>query len=179
MGRAIRFAILAAAVPLLAASAAAAAHVKHTHLTRKHKIVRNVGIGVTVDEAKVITFAQPAKTVFVGNPMIADVSVIDSRHAFILGKTLGMTNLIALNAGGTQIENKQITVVNLQEAVTVFRGDVTFNYACTRAHCETSPRPGDPKPYVDNTEQAISAHLDLGTKNAAPPTGSTQPPPVD
>jgi len=179
MGRAIRFAILAAAVPLLAASAAAAAHVKHTHLTRKHRIVRNVGIGVTVDEAKVITFAQPAKTVFVGNPMIADVNVIDSRHAFILGKTFGMTNLIALNADGTQIENKQITVVNLQAAVTVNRGAETFNYDCTRARCETAPRPGDPKPYVDNTENAISGHLDLGAKSATPAAGQSSQPPVD
>jgi hypothetical protein len=179
MGRAIRFAILAAAVPLLAASAATAAHVKHAHLTKKHKIVRNLGIGVTVDEARVITFAQPAKTVFVGNPTIADVNIIDARHAFILGKTFGTTNLIALNENGSQIENKQITVVNLQAAVTVNRGPDSFNYSCTRAHCETAPRPGDPKIYVDNTENAISGHADLGVKSATPAAGQNSQPPVD
>jgi hypothetical protein len=33
---------------------------------------------------RVLTFKTPVKTVFVGNPVIADITVIDPMHVFIL-----------------------------------------------------------------------------------------------
>jgi hypothetical protein len=137
-----------------------------------HKIVRPEGIGVVVDQAKVVALVRPAKTIYVGNPSIADITVIDSRHAFVLGKTFGVTNLIALDGGGRQISNQQITVINGLQAVTYNLGSGQFNYSCTHAHCETMPRPGDATAYVTQTESAVISHEDQGAKYAASSTAA-------
>jgi len=180
--RAIRVALVAAAAffaaPTFAAIAPASHATKHpTHVAKhsaKHsRVARHVakpddGVSVPMDEARVITFKQPVSTVFVGNPYIADVTMIDSRHAYLLGKTFGATNLIGLNAQHTPVVNTQINVSNRQiGAVTLNRGADTYNYSCTRARCETSPRPGDPLAYVNNTEDAATKHQDEGSKAAS------------
>jgi len=164
------------AVPLIACAAQASTH-KTIHHARRH--VHPTGIGVQIDEAKMVSFARPAKTVFVGNPWIADVSMLDSRHAFVLGKTMGLTNLIVLDANGAPIENKPIMVTNTFAATTLNRGPDQFNYSCTLAHCETAPRPGDPKVYVDNSEQAATQHEGFGAKSAVAPSGVQSPSPAD
>lgn len=153
-----------AVLPLMIACSAQASSHKAAHHVRRHV---SAGIGVMVDEARLISFARPAKTVFLGNPEIADVDILDPRHAFVLGKTMGLTNLIALDASGAQIENKPVMVTNTFAAATLYRGSDSFNYTCTSVHCETAPRPGDPKPYVDNTESAIAGHEEMGAKGAA------------
>ena len=158
----------------VAAGAATPRHIHHSHRAVRHSTV-GAGVGVSVDEARLVTLARPAKTIFVGNPTIADISVLDSRHAFLLGKTMGMTNLIALDADGAQISNQSVTVINGHAAITLNQGALQYNYTCTRAHCETMPRPGDPLAYVTNTEGAITSHEDAATKNAAPPAGSQTP----
>jgi len=42
-------------------------------------------INVPLDEVRLITFAKPVATVYVGNPTIADINMIDTRRAFVLG----------------------------------------------------------------------------------------------
>jgi hypothetical protein len=140
-----------------------------------HRVVRPAGIGVVVDQAKMVEIERPAKSMFIGNPTIADVTVLDARHAFILGKTFGVTNLIALDADGRQISNQQVTVVNGQQAVTYNQGSGQYNFSCTHAHCETMPRPGDVQTFFTNTEQAIATHEDAGAKYAAS-AGTAQAP---
>lgn len=66
------------------------------------------GIAVPMDEVRTISFDRPISTVYVGNPAIADVTMIDSTHAFILGKSFGATNLLALDAKGTQVSNQHV-----------------------------------------------------------------------
>jgi hypothetical protein len=98
--------------------------------------------------------------------------MVDSQHAFLLGKTFGVTNLIALSADGKQISNQQVTVMNNGAAVTVNRGADQFNYMCTQAHCESSPRPGDPQPFVTATESAATAHESTASAGGTPAAGS-------
>jgi hypothetical protein len=163
MRRTLCLVLLASAI--IAPVGADALTAKHSRIV--HRVVRPEGIGVVVDQAKMVSLERPAKAIYVGNPTIADITVIDARHAFVLGKTFGVTNLIALDADGKQISNQQITVINGQQAVTYNQGSGQFNFSCTHAHCETMPRPGDVTTYVSNTEQAIASHEDSGTKNAA------------
>jgi hypothetical protein len=127
----------------------------------------SVPVSVPMDNVALVSFKAPVTTVYIGNPSIAELTIIDSRHVFVLGKRFGATNLIALGPDKNVIENDPVTVSSRQaEAVTVFRGPDTYNYVCTGYHCETRPVPGDPKVYFDNTEGEAGEHEEAGTKVA-------------
>jgi hypothetical protein len=160
-----------AAPAMAAGQAPQAKHHKVLHKARiKHTPPRThyEGVSVVMDEVRVVTFKRPVATVFVGNPIIADATVIDPYHAFILGKAYGVTNLVALSAQRQTIVDQQITVANRSGGVvTLNRGAAQFTYACTTAHCETNPHPGDQKAYYDETESAVGAHQDQSIKAAS------------
>jgi hypothetical protein len=183
MVHAIRASILAAALPLAmpAAAAETVCHPVHHHHTlhaRTAATHRVTGIGVTIDQARLISFPTPVKTVYIGNPTIVDISMLDSQHAFLQGKTFGVTNMIALGPDGKQISNQLVTVLNNGAAVTINRGADQFDYMCTRAHCETAPRPGDVSGFVANTEGVVTSHeasaLGAGSNTATTPPASNQ-----
>ena len=127
------------------------------------------GVTVPMDEARTITFTKAVTTVYVGNPTIADVNMVDPHHAFVLGKDFGTTNVIALDATGREVSNIYVSVAeNRGAAVTLFRGNNQVTMACGGPRCQISPTPGDAK-YKDDLGD-VSAHHDLGTKS-----GSAQP----
>ena len=157
---ALRFVFLTATA-LLIFSAPSLAAPKHP---AKHD---TDGLTVPMDEARLITFTQNIATLFIGNPVIADVTIIDSHHAYLLGKTFGATNMIGLDANNHQVMNAQINVTNrVVGSVTLNRGADTYNYSCTHLHCETSPRPGDPSAFVSNTQGTVQSHQEQVTKAA-------------
>jgi Flp pilus assembly secretin CpaC len=122
---------------------------------------------VSLDEARTISFDRPISTVYVGNPAIADVTMIDSTHAFILGKAFGATNLLALDGRGNQISNQPVAVVGRPDStVTLNLGTAQLTYACGSSRCETTPTPGDAKDPYDVELGQAAAHQDLGMKNA-------------
>lgn len=166
--------LLCVAAPVAAGAAAPAsshhrAQVKHRAAAKHRQTPSGLrGISVVMDQVRIVTFTRPIATVFVGNPLIADATVIDPYHAFVLGKTFGVTNLIALGAQSQTVANQQITVANRAGGVvTLNKGSAQFNYSCTVAHCETNPLPGDQKTYFDDSEGAISTHQDQSIKAAS------------
>lgn len=127
------------------------------------------GVTVPMDEATVVTFKRPVVTVYVGNSSIAEINMIDNRHAFVLGKRFGSTNLIALASDKSVVVNEPVVVSGMRVgAVTVNRGAQSYNYTCTRLHCEAHPVPGDPKDYFDNTEGPATEHEEAGARGANP-----------
>lgn len=161
--RAFRVAFLAASALLAASSIAVAAHAASKHTVRH----ADDGLVVAMDEARMITFTQPVTTLFLGNTTIADVTIIDSHHAYLLGKTFGTTNMIGLDSSNRQVMNAQVHVINrIMGSVTLNRGAETYNYSCTRLHCETSPKPGDPSTWVANTTGVAQQHEDTAAKAA-------------
>jgi hypothetical protein len=183
MSRVIRASILAAMLPCVSiATAETVCHPVHHHHHSLHARTaathRVTGIGVTIDQARLISFPTPVKTVYIGNPTIVDISMVDSQHAFLQGKTFGITNMIALGPDGKQISNQLVTVLNNGAAVTINRGADQFDYMCTHAHCETAPRPGDPTTFVSNTESVVTSHeasaLGAGSNAATSPSASNQ-----
>ncbi len=163
--------VLACAASLACALAPAAAK---TPVKPHHKaVVRHApqpvrGVSLTMDEVRVVTFSRPIATVFVGNPTIADATVIDPHHAFLLGKTFGVTNLIALGPQSQTIANQQIMVSNRAGGVvTLNKGVAQYSYSCTRGHCESNPVPGDQKTYFDDTNSAVGSHQDQAIKAAS------------
>jgi hypothetical protein len=117
---------------------------------------------VPMDEVRMMTFRAPIRTVVVGNPLIADVSVVDDRHIVILGKNIGNTNVVVLNNEGTQVANEMIIVIgHLSSRVTLNKGAAQITYACGGDRCnqvnmpgdsEAAPTPGQP-PYLGLAEQ--------------------------
>lgn len=126
-----------------------------------------VPVTVQMDNVALVSFKTPVSMVYIGNPSIAELTILDSQHVFVMGKRFGATNLIALGPNKTPVENDPVTVSSRSAAaVTVFRGGQTYNYVCTGFHCETRPVPGDPKTYFDNTEGTATEHEEAATKVA-------------
>lgn len=125
-------------------------------------------LSVPMDEVRMVTFVKPVATVYVGNPMIADITVIDSRHVFVLGKAFGATNIIALDSNGREIANNPLTVFGrTSNIVTLNRGDQQVTYACAAARCETAPLPGDDKSIYDDEMGQVTSHQAAGEKAAS------------
>jgi Flp pilus assembly secretin CpaC len=127
------------------------------------------GLTVTLDEVRTLTFGAPVATVYVGNPSIADINMIDARHAFVLGKGYGSTNIIALNHDGAQVSNTRVDVMadsNRQSTVVLNRGAARVTYDCTANHCEATPEPGDGKDAFEGGNGQMGAHQDIAKKAA-------------
>lgn len=129
-------------------------------------------IAVPMDQVRIVTFDKPVSTVYVGNPVVADVTVIDSKRVFVLGKAFGSTNVIALDAAGNQIADKALTVYGSgANMVTLNRGAEQLTYACAAARCETAPMPGDATQNFSAVMGEVSQHQSMG-KQAANETAS-------
>lgn len=126
-------------------------------------------MSVPLDEVRVVTFAKPVSTLYVGNPVIADVMIIDSRHAFVQGKAFGSTNVVALDAAGKPVANQQIVVAGKSggsSTVTLQRGREQTTYACAANRCQPSPQPGDSAGAFDAATDQITKYQGLITRAA-------------
>ena len=123
------------------------------------------GVTVPIEEVRTVTFGKAVATVYVGNPSIADVNMVDSRHGFVLGKSYGTTNVIALDSEGREISNVPVSVSETRgSTVTVFHGPAQVTMSCGGPRCEMAPTPGDAA-YKDRIGD-VAAHHDVGTKSA-------------
>lgn len=98
---------------------------------------------VRVDQAERITLSGSARDVVVGNPAIADVTVVDSRNLIVTGKSFGVTNVIAVDASGRTLTNRQIVVSASDEGrVSFYRGPEVRSYSCS-PRCERTDQQED------------------------------------
>ena len=129
---------------------------------------RSASVSVPLDEVRMIDFAQPISTLYIGNPAIADVTMIDKRHAFVLGKAYGATNIVALDAAGLEVGNRQVIVFGSGNGVvTVQRGAARTTYSCVAARCEPSPQPGDGKELFEANMDQIAKHQQMVARIAS------------
>jgi Flp pilus assembly secretin CpaC len=88
-------------------------------------------IAVTLDQAKIAKLPAGATTLIIGNPMIADVTMLKSNNSMVItGKGFGQTNLIAIDASGSLIEEQQIRVLPSKTLVVLQSGGSRMSYAC-------------------------------------------------
>ena len=119
------------------------------------------GVAVPMDEVRTVAFAKPVATVYVGNPAIADINMIDARHAFVLGKSFGTTNIIALDHWGRQVSNTFVSVSGSTGAtVTLMKGATQSTLSCSGRRCEAAPVPGDAR--FNDVMGDVSKHQSLG-----------------
>lgn len=123
---------------------------------------------ISLDEVHTLTFRAPVATVYVGNPSIADITMVDARHAFVQGKGYGRTNIVALNQSGAQVFGSYVNVTGADHGDTVVlnRGAQRVTYSCTEARCEPTPMPGDGKDAFELQNAQVTQHQD-GARKAA------------
>lgn len=102
---------------------------------------------VTVDHAKLVRLPERAQTVIIGNPSIADVSIQKNGVMVVTGKSFGVTNLIALDAGGGLLAESLVRVSAAADSIlTVQRGMERESYSCTPT-CQPAIQLGDANRY--------------------------------
>jgi len=89
-------------------------------------------LSVASGQAAQVSLAGAVRDVVVGDPLIADVSVINERTLVVMGKRAGVTTVLAFDAAGRPLADRQVIVSEVSGgSVTVYRGAAnTTNYAC-------------------------------------------------
>ncbi len=65
---------------------------------------------VDVDRGETITLPQPAHSVFIANPEIADIQVLSPTSVMVFGKKMGQTTLLAVGPDNTELVNRPVMV---------------------------------------------------------------------
>lgn len=121
---------------------------------------------VEVDRAQLLRLDQPAASVIIGNPVIADAAIQDQHMLVITGKSFGSTNLIVLDRNGKEIFSRVLEVRMAEKAVvTMHRGVARNSYSCSPT-CEPTLRSGDAKPYFDEVKEQIVGRIDTASGEA-------------
>ena len=98
-------------------------------------------MNVEIDQATRVPLRAAAGSVIVGNPQIADVTVVDSNTLYITGKGYGVTEVVAVDAIGRTVFQRQIVVTDGAGAgrVRMWRGAQSTEMACGSS-CSPSVR---------------------------------------
>ena len=118
-----------------------------------------------VDQATVLRLAKPASTIILGNPLIADASVQDSRTLVLTGRSFGITNIIVLDTEGAEVLNTQLSVsagASGSHQVTLHRATSRMSLSCT-PECEQAPMVGDDADLFDRLTTQITTRNALST----------------
>ena len=96
------------------------------------------GIEVVMNQAKIVKLSRDADTIVIGNPLIADAAVKDSRTIVITGKGFGVTNFVVLDAKGNAVVDEQVIVSrSVAETIRVYRRASVQTLSCT-PFCESA-----------------------------------------
>jgi Flp pilus assembly secretin CpaC len=97
-------------------------------------------LSVEIDRSERIQLRGSASSVIVGNPDIADVTVVDANTLFVTGKGYGITEVIAVDgAGRTIFQNQVVVTAGSTGSVRVWRGAQATEMACA-ASCSPTAR---------------------------------------
>ena len=123
---------------------------------------------ITLDQAKVAQLPAGATTLVVGNPAIADVTMLKGGVAMVVtGKGYGETNLIALDAQGNIIDEKKIDVEPTRSVLVVQRGNERESYWCNPICMPTVQLGDENKAFSEASGQ-------IGARNALAQGGATK-----
>ncbi len=108
---------------------------------------QSASMNVEIDQAQRVQLRGPAGSVIVGNPAIADVTVVDANTLYITGKGYGVTEIVAVDTIGRTVFQSQIVVTDGAGSgrVRIWRAGQATEMACA-ASCSPSVRSGDTAP---------------------------------
>jgi Flp pilus assembly secretin CpaC len=120
-------------------------------------------INVKIDQAKIIELPESTSTIIIGNPVVADVTMLKKNNRMILtGKSFGSTNLIALDAAGNAIGESVIRVSADYKGLIVQRGLERESWDCS-PRCKPIIKLGDSGRYMGETAGQIKQHNGLAS----------------
>lgn len=97
-------------------------------------------LNVDIDQSARVQLAAPAGSVIVGNPRIADVTVVDARTLYVTGRGYGVTEVVAVDANGRPVFQSRVVVTAGDTGqVRVWRGAQATEMACAST-CSPSIR---------------------------------------
>jgi len=122
---------------------------------------------ITLDQAKIAKVPTGTMTLVVGNPSIADVTMLKGGVGMVVtGKGYGQTNLVAIDAQGNILDEKQIQVIPTRSVLVVQRGDARSSYTCNPL-CMPTVQLGDEDKTFDDAGKQISSRNSLAQGSIA------------
>jgi len=113
---------------------------------------------VDIDYARLVRLPEGAQTLVIGNPLVADVTMLKgSRLMVVTGRSFGRTNLILLDRAGGQVSESLITVVPRNDKLVVQRGPHRESYSC-HPDCRPAVDLADDPAYMAVTQDAVHKH---------------------
>ena len=107
-------------------------------------------ISVEIDHSTRVQLGGAAGSVIVGNPQIADVTVVDANTLFVTGKGSGVTEIVAVDQiGRTLFHGEVVVTAPAAGQVRVWRGGALTEMACAASCAPTLRSPnggGDASP---------------------------------
>jgi Flp pilus assembly secretin CpaC len=111
---------------------------------------------VMLDHAKISHVPDGTKTLVIGSPIVADVTLIKGSNTMVVtGKGFGETNLIALDSSGNVLDEKMIRVEPTGSVLVVQRGMTRESYSCSPT-CMPAFELGDGGEQFSNASTQIS-----------------------
>lgn len=127
------------------------------------------GVTVLLDRAQIMPYPASTETIIVGNPIIADVTMLRNTGEVILtGKGFGDTNLLFLDGHGKVLKEARIRVREAPAMMVVQRGVDRETYAC-HPRCEPTVALGDSSAFLQRTIGDIQARNAQATGAAQAP----------
>lgn len=104
-------------------------------------LTQSARMNVEIDQAARVQLRGPAGSVIVGNPLIADVTVVDANTLYITGKGYGVTEIVAVDAIGRTVFQSEVVVSEGSGTgrVRIWRGGQATEMACGSS-CSASVR---------------------------------------
>ncbi len=131
---------------------------------------------VKIDQATLVKVPTNVHTLVVGNPSIADVTLLKKLNTLVVtGKSYGETNVIALDDQGNQVATTEIQVSEaLHNKLLLQNGMDRMTFYCN-PRCQPTVTIGDQPTFNTNLDTQITQHnndsLQSGTGSAS---GSVQ-----
>lgn len=95
---------------------------------------------VAIDHSTRLSVAGTAASVVIGNPQVADVTVVDSHTVFVSGRGYGETDLVVLDPSGRTLYAGEVLVSGSASGrVSIYRGSDRTDMACAPG-CEVTFR---------------------------------------
>ncbi len=122
---------------------------------------------VTLDRAQVMPYPVDTETIVVGNPIIADVTMLKNSGQIILtGRGYGETNLVFLDRHGAVLAEARLRVRESRTLLVVQRGLDRESYAC-QPRCQPAVSLGDDSIFLKNAITDIQLRNGLASGAAA------------